>query len=211
MLSLLSTSVDATSTALMVMAPAVRLDSPALIVTVSASSIPRLPEVGLKVTPEIVGRFASMAGVLVAPGEVEKVLLKFPALSTSTMLIGIVADWAISVSPDTTPYFTRYEPPPKSVSVLKTERVFTVMADPESPASPAVILTVRESAIFSVPVVGLNTAAKTPGALASMPGVLEAFGEVVKTLLEFPAASCSWTLMGIVSALETSSSPSVMA
>ena len=194
----------------MVIAPAMRLISPELMVTISVSSIPRVPEVGVNATLVIAGRFASMAGVLVAMGEVVKLLLTFPALSRSTILTGMVADWAMSVSPETTPYFARYDPLPKSVKVDVMVRPLIAMAEPVYSASSAVIFTVRVSAIFSVPVVGVKVAVSTTGELASIPGELAASGEVVYSALVFPEVSSNWTLTGMVAASEISSSPSVI-
>ena len=53
----------------------------------------RIPDVGEKLTLEMVGRAGSIAGALVATGEVVKAVLLLPAASTRTMEMGI---WALS-------------------------------------------------------------------------------------------------------------------
>ena len=62
---------------------------------VSVSPVVKTPDVGEKLTPEMVGRAGSIAGALVATGEVVNAVLLFPAASVKTMEIGI---WALSAT-----------------------------------------------------------------------------------------------------------------
>ena len=86
------------------MVPAVSPASLAVTVAVKASPGIKVPVVGEKLTKLIVGRLASIAGVVAEDGEVVNAEFLFPAASDRTIYTGMVSLLVTLSSPATTMY-----------------------------------------------------------------------------------------------------------